>query len=167
MSGTAYRASSADGQNAGVAPAISINEGAHATVRASTILASQQYGIHASLGSTVTAEDVFIDATSRPESGDGVIVETGRVGALRCVIRGSADAAFVFRGGGSVVGESTIVDNALVLRIGGASLAQISSPPAGESEDVVFYPSEGARRSRGARRAVLHLRISCGSSSSA
>ena len=143
VSGTEYRASSADGQNAGVALAISINEGAHATVRASTILSSQQYGIHASLGSTVTAEDVFVDATSRPESGEGgsavIVDETGRVGALRCVIRGSADAAFVFRGGGSVVGESTIVGNALVLRIGGATLAQVSSPPAGEGEDVVFY----------------------------
>ena len=68
-----------------------------------------------------------------------IVDETARVAALRCAIRGSADSAFVFRGGGSVVGESTILGNAVVVRIGGANLSQLLAPPSGESEDVVFY----------------------------
>lgn len=149
ISGTARRPTSGDGKSVGVALALSVVEGAEATVSASTILASEQYGIHTGLGGTVTANDVLVDATAKPETGEGsaaIIVDaTARIAALRCVIRGSADAAFVFRGGGSVVGESTLVGNAVVLRLAGASLSQLAAAPAGDSADVVFY----ANRVRG------------------
>jgi hypothetical protein len=145
--GTTYMPTSADGKSPGVALALSLNEGATCDLAETTLLGSQQYGLHASSNARVSATSLFVDATAVPDGvmgGSAVTVdETARVSLVGSAVRGSADAAFVFRSGGSVVGETAIVGNAVVLRLTGAALSQLDAAPDAQPDDaVVFYGNQ-------------------------
>lgn len=145
VTGTEYRPSFAEGTMPGCALGVSVNAGATATLGGSTIHGSAQYGLHASLGAQVVATGVLVDGTRAPDDGTpggvGVTVdETGRLAMVGSAVRGSLDAAFAFRSGGNVVGETAIVGNALVLRLVNVPLSQLGAAPAGLVDDaVVFY----------------------------
>ena len=142
---TEYRPTFAAGTLPGGALGVSINAGAAATLDDSTIRGSAQYGLHASLGAQVIATGLLVDGTTAPDDGTsggvGVTVdETGRLAMAGSMVRGSFDAAFVFRSGANVVGETAIVRNALVLRLANVPLSQLNAAPVGTVDDaVVFY----------------------------
>ena len=142
---TEYRPSFAAGTLLGGALGVSIDGGASATLDNSTIRGSAQYGLHASLGAQVIATGLLVDGTTAPDDGTsggvGVTVdETGRLAMASSMVRGSIDAAFAFRSGANVVGETAIVRNGLVLRLANVPLSQLSEAPPGPVEDaVVFY----------------------------
>lgn len=139
--GASWRKASADGKIEGVAIGVSVVESATATIEASAIVGSEQYGLHAGGEATVSAKSLIVDATAVPETGVGGVGvdvdELARVAFVDGVVRESAGAAFAFHAGGSLVQTSEIAGAPILFLLGAVRVQRPAAAPSEIADDAV------------------------------